>query len=215
MSATTHVPRIAHFKLVVVLASLGGLSASEALLGGLPKSFDTPIVVLLHGHRRADDGEQLTRLLQRHTELPVRAAVTGASTSEPGVTVVPPGKTATFNYHRQLSLTDADYLGGGDVMFASAAEAFGAGVIAVVLTGMLRDGARGIKAVKGRGGRVLAQDPVTARATGMPSAAIATGCVDFVLPLAGLSSALIALTMAPGAAELFTVSMPHPAPFDR
>jgi two-component system chemotaxis response regulator CheB len=65
---------------------------------------------------------------------------------------------------------------------------------------MLHDGARGVRLVKRHGGRVLAQDPATARAGSMPSSAIATGCVDFVLPPHRLAAALVALTMAPGGA---------------
>jgi two-component system chemotaxis response regulator CheB len=206
--------RAARFKLVALLASLGGLQASSALLAGLPANFETPVVLLQHGWRPGDDARYLSRLLQRHTGLPVRAALTGATTTEPGVTVVPHGKTAIFDRNHQLTLTDADRRGGGDAMFTSAAEIFGAELIAVVLTGMLCDGAEGIKAVKRYGGRVLAEDPATARAAGMPSAAIATGCVDFVLPLRRLSSALIALTMAPGAADMFTVPVPHWAQLD-
>jgi hypothetical protein len=67
-----------------------------------------------------------------------------------------------------------------------------------VLTGLLRDGAQRIRAIKRRGGRVLVQDPTAARAAGMPSAIIATGCVDFVLPLDRIAPALVALTIAPG-----------------
>jgi two-component system, chemotaxis family, protein-glutamate methylesterase/glutaminase len=81
-------------------------------------------------------------------------------------------------------------------------------MIGVVLTGMLKDGTKGVRAVKRHGGRVLAQDPATARASGMPSSAIATGCVDFVLPMHRIAPALVALTMAPGAAELLTVPTP-------
>jgi hypothetical protein len=76
--------------------------------------------------------------------------------------------------------------------------------IAVILSGMLQDGTQGIRPVKRYGGRVLAQDPATARA----ASAIATGCVDFVLPPHRLAAALIALTMAPGGAVL--LAMPSP-----
>lgn len=73
---------------------------------------------------------------------------------------------------------------------------------------MLYDGTRGVRAIKRNGGRVLVQDPSTARAASMPSSAIATGCVDFVLPLARIGPALIALTMAPGGADLLAVPTP-------
>ena len=72
---------------------------------------------------------------------------------------------------------------------------------------MLRDGAQGVRAIKRHGGRVLVQDSATARASGMPSSATATGCVDLVLPLYRIAPALIALTMAP-AADLLIVPTP-------
>ena len=88
--------------------------------------------------------------------------------------------------------------------------AVGAGhAIAVILSGMLHDGTQGIRSVKRYGGRVLAQDPATARGTSMPSSAMATGCVDFVLPPHRLAPALIALAMAPGGASLLAVPAPH------
>jgi two-component system chemotaxis response regulator CheB len=75
-------------------------------------------------------------------------------------------------------------------LFASAAEVFGANMIAVVLTGRGEDGAAGLSAVRQAGGTVIAEDPVSAEAAGMPAAAIATGCVDTVVPLAAVSSVL-------------------------
>jgi two-component system, chemotaxis family, protein-glutamate methylesterase/glutaminase len=84
-----------------------------------------------------------------------------------------------------------------DPLFTSVARAYRGRARAVVLTGMGRDGAAGACAVKRGGGRVLAQDPATATAGAMPRAAIATGCVDVVLPLELIAPALIALLMAP------------------
>jgi two-component system chemotaxis response regulator CheB len=75
-----------------------------------------------------------------------------------------------------------------------------------VLTGRLSDGSEGVRAVKRHGGRVLVQEPETARASSMPSSSIATGCVDFVLPAEKMGQALIALTMAPGGADLLRVA---------
>lgn len=69
---------------------------------------------------------------------------------------------------------------------------------------VLDDGAAGVRMVKRRGGRVLIQDPATARGGGMPAHAIGTGCVDFVLPLELIAPAP-GRTMAPGGAELLSV----------
>lgn len=77
-----------------------------------------------------------------------------------------------------------------DLLFESVAGAYGARAIACVLTGTGSDGAMGVDAVKSRGGTVIAQDPVTAEFKGMPQAAVDTGAVDFVLPLAEISGVI-------------------------
>ena len=78
----------------------------------------------------------------------------------------------------------------------------------MVLTGKLHDGTEGARAIKRGGGRVLAEDPETARAPAMPTSAIAAGCVDHVLAVEQIPAALVAFVMAPGAAELFQVPSP-------
>jgi two-component system chemotaxis response regulator CheB len=92
-----------------------------------------------------------------------------------------------------------------DVLFTAVARQFGARAVGVVLTGTGRDGARGVASIKDWGGRVLVQDAPSAAHSAMPAAAIATGCVDFVLPLADIAPALLTLVMAPEAASLFCV----------
>jgi two-component system chemotaxis response regulator CheB len=91
-------------------------------------------------------------------------------------------------------------------LFASVAVTYGERAIGVVLTGMGCDGAAGVRVIKGHGGRVLVQEPATARAAAMPRAVVATGCVDFVLPLSVIAPALMALVMVPGAADLLRVA---------
>jgi two-component system chemotaxis response regulator CheB len=174
----------------------------------LPAAFSVPLLVVQHC-RRSEDRDRLSCLLGRFTTLPVQTGRPGLRIDAPGVTVIPGGAAATLDKERRLSIIDSDGLNGGDALLCSAAAAVGPGMIGVVLTGMLHDGTAGVRAIKRHGGRVVAQDPATAQAAGMPSSAIATGCVDFVLPLHRIATALVALTMAPGAAELFTVPTPH------
>lgn len=81
-------------------------------------------------------------------------------------------------------------------MFESAAASYTDRVIAVVLTGSGEDGASGVRAVKKMGGTVLAQDESSSEFFGMPGAAIATGDVDFVLPLDEIPTALVTLAVA-------------------
>lgn len=210
MSASGHGTGPPGFQFVVVVASLGGLPVLTTLLGGLPGTFPVPVLVVSHRPRREHD--TLAALLAKQASLPVRAGTAGLATWGPGVTVIPGGTSATISQGRQLGLRPAaNHLDlGGDTLLASTAEAARPGhVIAVVLSGMLHDGTEGIRAVKRHGGRVLAQDPATARAGSMPASAMATGCVDFVLPPHRLAAALTALTMAPGGADLLAVPAPH------
>jgi two-component system, chemotaxis family, protein-glutamate methylesterase/glutaminase len=190
-----------------MVASLGGLDAISTVLAGLPAAFPVPVLVAQHG-RPDGDPDRLACLLSRRAALPVDTVAAGRPLHRHGVAVVPAGCNATLDPGGRFRLGLSDRLGNGDALLGAVADRCGPGAIGVVLTGLQRDGAGGVQAVKRRGGRVLVQDPATARAAGMPSAAIATGCVDFVLPLERISTALVALTMAPGGAELLTVPTP-------
>jgi two-component system chemotaxis response regulator CheB len=128
-----------------------------------------------------------------------------------GIGLIPAGHHVTFDSRRRFVLSEApadELPSGGDRLFASAAVSTAGRVLGVVLTGLLNDGSEGARAIKSAGGRILAEDPATARAAAMPNNAIATGCVDYVLPLRTIPAALVALTMAPGGAELLAVPTP-------
>lgn len=195
-----------NFGRVVVLASLGGLKAITTVFTGLPASYPVPIVVLQH-RGRLDGGDLLAAILAHRTDLPVRLVEADSPADQPGVSVVPAHTTATVGDGGQWLLADSDSDNmPGDALLRSSARQ--TPTVAVVLTGSLSDGSEGCRAVKRGGGRVLVQDPATARASSMPANAIATGCADFVLPVERIASALLALTTAPGAAELLTVPLP-------
>ena len=206
MSATVPMVRATPRRLIVALASMGGLDALTGLLGGLADDFPVPLLVVQHGRR--GPSQSLAAVLRRRVGLPVRCAEQGPSLLEPGVTVLPKGALPIVSAAGLLIDGERCDSMPGDAVLSSAARAIGAGLIAVVLTGMLRDGAEGVRSVKRHGGRVLVQDPLTAAASGMPLSAIATGCVDFVLPVAHLAPALVALTMAPGGGDFLAVTPP-------
>lgn len=210
MSASGHSAGPARFQFVIVVASVGGLPVLNTLLRGLPGTFTVPVLIVWHRPRQSHD--TLSELLQRQTSLPVRTGIPGLTSWGPGVTVIPGGTSATLACHRELILEQETrpVNMGGDALLASAATAARPGpAIGVILSGLLTDGTQGIRAIKRNGGRVLAQDPATARAASMPASALATGCVDFALPPHRIAPALVALTMAPGAASLLTVPIPH------
>lgn len=190
--------------LIVVGSSLGGLAATGELLRHLPADLPAPVVVVQH---RASRPDVLAALLQRQTTLRVVDATAGLRPKAGTVYVAPPDGQLTFDARGRFCHDPAarSLL---DPLLVSAAAVHGERLIAVILTGRLDDGARGAIAVKAAGGRVFAQDRASSVAFAMPAAAIATGCVDFVLPPPAISSSLITLTMLPAAAELFSVDRP-------
>ncbi|NAZ88279.1 chemotaxis protein CheB [Kineococcus indalonis] len=187
------------FDAVVLAASFGGLEALTAVLGALPAGFPVPVAVVQH---RAPESDLLPALLRARTALPVHAAdaqeLADGAFARPGVHVLPPRPASAGERGGRAPVPHQ-----ADELMGALAQRHGARTCAVVLTGRLDDGARGVRAVKRAGGWVLVQSPASARAPGMPTAAIATGCADLVLPLRALGAALVALSLAPGATGLF------------
>ena len=206
MSAIRH---NAHpFDAVVVVGSLGALQAFQIVLGCLPAGFPAAVVFGLH---RNDEDGLTEHLLERRSALPVRPAAEGLLLEPSVVYLAPWDRPLVVTDEQRLSLpgtADGDPRHRfADVLLTSAADVFGPRLIAVVLSGRLDGGARGVSAAKESGGRVLVQDPDTATAAAMPRAALATGYVDFALPPESLGQALVALCAAVGAAELFRVRL--------
>ncbi|AVT38426.1 chemotaxis protein CheB [Plantactinospora sp. BB1] len=191
------------FDVVVVAASLGGPSALSQLLPELPADFPAPILLIQH-RTPAIDGQFAATLRQR-CQLPARLVEDGDRVDTPGIGVLPARHTGAVDPAGRIRLRHRDDFRLADPLIASVAVRYGARAISVVLTGRLDDGASGVRVLKCHGGRTIVQDPSTAAAPGMPLAALATGCVDLVMPLHRIGHALIALTMAPGAAELLRV----------
>jgi two-component system chemotaxis response regulator CheB len=137
-------------------------------------------------------------ILARHTRLPVKQAREGEVLC-PGTVYTPaPGRHLVVRGDGTLSLSPAPRVNfarpSADVLFESAAAAFGERVVGVVLTGGGCDGAAGVRAIRRRGGFVIAQDEVTAEDFWMPYNAVLTRKVDLVLPLGQIAFALRTLT---------------------
>lgn len=139
----------------------------------------------------------MAEILNRRTLLAVKQAATGDYLELGLVFVAPPGQHLLVNSNGLLRLTRTEKLNfvrpAADQLFKSVAASFRERVIAVVLTGFGLDGAQGVVAVKQHGGVVVVQDRATATQFGMPGAAIATGVVDYVLPLQGITAQLMYL----------------------
>jgi two-component system chemotaxis response regulator CheB len=165
-------------------ASVGGLKALSAILGGLPADFPAAIAIVMH---LAPDHESiLAEILNSRTLLVVRQAHTGDILCQSSVFVAPP------NHHLfvakggrlRLSSSNAEKIHyarpSAEPLFASVADIYQKNAIAVVLTG-------------GDGGKVIAQDRPTSQDFSMPETSIKTGDVDFILPLNEIAPKLIEL----------------------
>jgi two-component system chemotaxis response regulator CheB len=194
----------AGFDAVLIAASQGGLRVTRQLAAALPA--DYPAAVLYAQHRSPGASTAVVDLLRRGSAVDVRAGVDGQPLTQGTFTVPPADAHVSISNDRRLVLTpDTPRTQLADGVFASAASVYGPRVLAVVLTGRLRDGMRGVRAVKAAGGRVIVQDPETAEQPSMPWNVLATGCVDLVLDPTHIAAALVALVSVPGAADLFSV----------
>jgi two-component system chemotaxis response regulator CheB len=173
------------FDVVVIGASWGGLRALEQILAALPEDFPTPIVVAQHRDDDADD-ELLSRLLNRHTPLRVVDADDKAPLERGTVLLAPPGYhvlmadgCVELNVDEPVQFARPSI----DVLFETAADAYGRGTLGVLLTGANADGAAGLREIAQRGGRTIVQDPETAERPEMPRAALEAMTPDVVAPL--------------------------------
>lgn len=180
-------------ELVLIAASLGGVSALSRLLGALPALFPVPIAVVQHQQPSAS-AALLTGVLRKSTRLLVRLAVSGDALRAGTVYIAPPGRNFTVSANRIVELVAGIGLHGltsaADPLFSSAARAYGSALVAVVLTGTGGDGAAGAKAVRSGGGLVVVQDPMDAKASGMPSATLDACGADWILPLDAIAQRL-------------------------
>lgn len=205
------------FDVVVMAASLGGIQALIAVLSALPATFPAAILVVQHlSPRHPSD---LAALLDRRTALNVKWAEHREHISPGTVYLAPPDHHMLVNRDGILSLSQSPpqqfVRPSANPLFESAARSYGGRVVAVVLSGLGKDGSQGVQAIKEQGGIVLIQDYATSRAFNMPQAALHTGCVDFTLSLHTLSRTLIALVMVKGAATLFHVQKALPGNHSR
>jgi len=181
--------------IVVIAVSTGGPDALVAVVSKLPAKF--PVPVLIVQHMPAGFTKLLAERLDRESAVSVVEASEG-DLLRPGLAYVAPGG-------RHLALAPA---GGkvsvmlhdgprenscrpaADVLFRSAAEVYGPQVLAVVLTGMGRDGFKGAEAVRSAGGVVVAQSEATSVIASMPHAVAAAGLANEVVPLEGVGGLL-------------------------
>jgi len=187
-------------RVLAIGASTGGPQALATLLSELPEGLDTAVVVVQH----MADGfiEGLATWLDGMCALPVSVGASGRRLQPGTVTIAPSGLNLVV--HRELRVTTEEpprsqyHVPGIDVTFASIAEVVGGDAVGVLLTGMGRDGAVGLKRMRDRGAFTIAQDEATCAVYGMPAAAMAVGAADRQLALSDIGPALRKLILTPG-----------------
>src|ERR1700749_4111663 len=159
---------------VVIGASAGALEALSVLLPALPAGFGLPLIVVVHVP--PDKRSMLAELFQAKCRIPVREAEDKEPISRGTVYFAPPDYHLLIEVEKSLSLSSDEPVlfsrPSIDVLFESAADAYGAALIAIILTGANQDGAKGMRAVAEAGGIALVQNPNGAFASAMPEAAI-------------------------------------------
>jgi two-component system CheB/CheR fusion protein len=185
------------FPVVGIGASAGGLAALARFLEGMPSEPGMAIVIVMHLSPRHDS--IVDRILQRSTSMPVTQVLEALPLQKNHVYVISPRKALSMN-DGYLRLLDMERPRGKhvsiDFFFRTLAEVHRERAFAVILSGTGSDGSVGIARIRERGGITLVQHPEDAEYDQMPRAAIATGAVDVILPVAELPERIIAMALA-------------------
>lgn len=180
---------------VVIGASAGGVAALLQVLGGLPEGFAIPVLCVLH--LPDERHSQLASVLQRRIHRPVREARDKEGIAPGLIYVAGPGYHLSVERDLSLSLSQEEPVHFSrpaiDFLFQSATDAYGAGLLGVLLTGANEDGAQGLLQIKNSGGRTVVQDPRDAQVALMPEAALALQQPDHILSLSGIGHLLATL----------------------
>jgi len=184
-------------EVVVIGTSTGGPPALQAIIPRLPR--DLPSAVLVVQHMPVGFTRSLAERLDTRSALRVREAVDGEAVEAGLVLIAPAGRHMKLRKRGQsvkVVLDDEPHSAlhrpSADVLMSSAAKAYGAQVLGVVLTGMGSDGVEGLRAIRGAGGRTLAESEESCVIYGMPKAAVEAGVVDRVVPLPRIADEILA-----------------------
>lgn len=196
LSAAHHFIQSSNCDLVVVGGSAGGIPALISLLQALPTDFPLPVLAVQHMPRQFPS--KLPEVLQWHTKRPVKWAEDGEAIQAGMVYIGPADRHLLVGPDHRMVLSSAPKVGwwrpAVDALFESAAEVYGERVAAVVLSGAMWDGAKGIAAVASRGGITIAQDEETSDHFDMPASAIDLGRADLIMSPTKMAKALQALS---------------------
>ena len=179
-------------RLLTIGSSAGGPAALATVLGGLPRDFDASVIIVQHVDAKFAEG--MAQWLGAHSSIPVRTARERDRPVQGTALLAASGDHLTFVKGAHLSYTpepqDYAYRPSVDVLFRSAAEHWPGPIVGVILTGMGRDGALGLKALRDRGHFTIAQDQATSAVYGMPMAAASLDAAVEILPVDRIAARL-------------------------
>jgi two-component system chemotaxis response regulator CheB len=184
---------------IVLGASAGGLQALLQILQGLPAHFALPLAAVLH--LPEDRHSRVAEVFEYRLELKVVEARDKEPILASTLYFAPPGYHLSIERDRSFSLSGEAPVNFSrpsiDVLMGSAADAYGAHLAGVLLTGANFDGAEGLAKIRAQGGLTLVQDPSEAQVPTMPLAAIRRQAAELVLPLADIRALLMQLGARP------------------
>ena len=191
--AAATLPRPAADTLVAIGASAGGPAALRTVLSQLPSDFSAAVVVVQHMDQRFASG--MVDWLAEHSRLPIRLGQEGEVPTTGVVLLAGTNDHLVFKSPTRLGYTmepgDAVYRPSVDVFFQSICKMWAGRAIGVLLTGMGRDGATGLKALRDKGHHTIAQDQASSAVYGMPKAAVENGAAAEVASTHGMAALLV------------------------
>ena len=195
------------FPIVGIGASAGGLAAFEAFFSSMPSEGNPDIAYVLVQHLAPEHSSILANLIQKYTEMEVFEVEDGVVVQPNCVYIIPPGfDMALLNGTLQLlkPTKSHGHRMAIDFFFTSLAQDQRERSIGIILTGTGSDGTIGLRAIKAEGGMIMVQEPISAEYDGMPSSAVATGLVDYELPISEIPLQLMNYVS-------HTLGNPHPS----
>lgn len=180
------------YQAVVIGSSAGGLNALKTIFETLDKRFPLPLIIVQHMSPDADN--YLPLFLNNMKKIKVKEA-DEKELPQPGIAyVAPPNYHLLIEHDKTFSLTVGERVNYArpsiDVLFETAAEAYGEGLIGIILTGANNDGTVGLKKIKELGGMAVIQDPEEAEADLMPRSALEAVKPNHVLKLKEIANLL-------------------------
>ena len=185
------------YAMIAIGGSAGGLEAVRTILQGLPADFTTPILIVVHLHPKFIS--HIAEILRRQTSLEVKDAEDQETIAQGRVYMAPRNRHLLVN-RGLIKLSDTPAVNYSrpsvDRTFESVAKTYGSRAIGIVLSGTGRDGSEGLRAIKEAGGFAIVEDPLSARFSGMPTAAVSASSVDRIMPLNEIAPLLMELSGA-------------------